>query len=321
MVSGISYYLYRLIKLWKKRRDPFAICLGVAPLAAMTAIGIHSYFDFNLHIPANFLMLAAIVAIGYSALHMERHHGREKMLYRYHIIPLRYKGALVLLLILGFITWIGSWTIRHFIAECYCSTETRSLTLNRDQNPPLEEIQKAIKWDQENAVYWRKMAWELIRIRAREMGDLGVSDEDRDRRQIEIIRAFEGAARINPFISRHHLRLGLEYTLLWGKPNYRQRYLPAADIAMQRAAYFAGEYQPYLHEGLGDYWVMRSKTIRLPNPTWHAAWEKAFWHYKEAGVLRGEHELEKMVERIKRHIRVYYPDETFVQRAIERITS
>ncbi len=283
----------------------------------MTAIAIHPYSGFNLHVHANFLMLAAMVAIGYSALHMERRHGREKMLYHYHIIPLRYKGILVLLLILGFITWIGSWTIRHFVAECYCNTVNS--TLNRDQNPPLKEIKKAIKWDQGNAVYWRKMAWELIRIRDREMGDLVVTDEDRDRRQMEVIRAFEGAARMNPFMSSHHWRLGLEYTQLWRRPDYLQRWLPAADIAMQRAAYFAGEYHPYLHEDLGNYWVMRSKTVQPPNPTWDAAWEKTFWHYKEAGALRGEHELKKMIERIKRHVRVYYPDETFIQRAIERI--
>lgn len=320
LVAGISYYLYRIMSLWKKRRDPFAICLGIAPLAAMTAIAIHSYSDFNLHIPANFLMLSAIVAIGYSALHMEGRHGREKMLYRYHIIPLRYKGILVLLMILGFMAWVGSWTIRHFVAECYCHTVTHYSTLNRDQNPPLKEIQKAIGWDQGNAVYWSKMAWELTRIRDREMGDLAVTEEGRYRRQMEIISAFEGAAKMNPFISRHHLRLGLEYTMFWQKPDRRQRWLPAADIAMQRAAYFAGENQPYLHEGLGDYWIMRSKTIQPPNPVWYEAWEKAFWHYKEAGALRGEHEQKKMIERIKRHIRVYYPDETFIQRAIERIS-
>lgn len=156
--------------MWRKRTDPFAICLGVAPLAAMTAMAIHSYSDFNLHIPANCLMLAAIMAIGHSALHLERHHGRDKTLYRYRIIALKYKGMLALLLILGFIVWNGFWTVRHFMAEAYCNTVTNS-TLNRDQNPPLEEIKKAIEWDRWNAQYWYKLAREVMRLR-----DLGIEE-------------------------------------------------------------------------------------------------------------------------------------------------
>jgi len=164
LLAGIFYYVYRTIRLWRKRTDPFAICLGVAPLAAMTAMAIHSYSDFNLHIPANCLMLAAIMAIGHSALHLERHHGRDKSLYRYHTIPLKYKGIFALLLVLGFIIWNGFWTIRHFIAEAYCNTVTNS-TLNRDQSPPLEEIKKAIEWDRWNAQYWYKLAREVMRLK------------------------------------------------------------------------------------------------------------------------------------------------------------
>ena len=135
LLVGMFYYVYRTMRLWRKRTDPFAICLGVAPLAAMTAMAIHSYSDFNLHIPGNCLMLAAIMAIGHSALHLERHHGRDKTLYRYRIMPLKYKGMLALLLILGFIVWNGFWTIRHFMAEAYCNTVTNS-TLNRDHGEP-----------------------------------------------------------------------------------------------------------------------------------------------------------------------------------------
>lgn len=157
------------MRLWRKRTDPFAICLGVAPLAAITAMAIYSYSDFNLHIPANCLMLAAIM-VGHSALHLERHHGRDKTLYRYRIIALKYKGMLALLLILGFIVWNGFWTVRHFMAEAYCNTVTNS-TLNRDQNPPLEEIKKAIEWDRWNAQYWYKLAREVMRLR-----DLGIEE-------------------------------------------------------------------------------------------------------------------------------------------------
>lgn len=41
-----------------------------------------AYSDFNLHIPANALVLVAIMAIGYAALHLERHHRRGVKNYR-----------------------------------------------------------------------------------------------------------------------------------------------------------------------------------------------------------------------------------------------
>ena len=124
LLVATSYFFYHTMRIWKKRSHPFAVCLGVAPLAAMSAMAIHSYSDFNLHIPANFLMLTAIMAIGYSALHLARHHGSDRMLYGYYIKPLKYKGVLALFLFLGLIIWNGQWTVRHFMAEAYCNTVT-----------------------------------------------------------------------------------------------------------------------------------------------------------------------------------------------------
>ncbi len=336
LLAGMFYYVYRTIRLWRKRTDPFAICLGVAPLAAMTAMAIHSYSDFNLHIPANCLMLVAIMAIGYSAFHLERHHGRDKTLYRYHIIPLRYKGIFALLLVLGFIVWNGFWVIRHFMAEAYCNTVTNS-TLNRDQSPPLEEIRKAIEWDRCNAGYWYKLAREMMRIRSTDFADYkderpvgwldGFNDwmkafkdsplhEIGDRKraiQSLIIRALEEAVRLNPFKAEYHLRLGWEYSYLWRLLDYHHKWLSAADISIDRAAYFAGEKNPYLHVHLGNYWILRSKTINPANPGWETAWAKARWHYKKAQEIDGS---KKMLKIITQYIWNYYPDKDIVLEAI-----
>jgi O-antigen ligase len=311
-LAGIFYYIYRTLRLWRKRIDPFAICLGVAPLAVITAMAIHSYSDFNLHIPANCLMLIAIMAIGYSALHLERHHGRDKTLYRYHIIPLKYKGILALLLVLGLIFWNGIWTIRHFIAEAYCNTVTNS-TLNRDQNPPLEEIKEAIKKDRWNAEYWYKLTRRLRKIRDSKMGSLEVDDEDRRRYQMEIIGAMEEAVRLNPFKAGYHIRLGWEYIYLWKDLDYRHRWLPAGDISMERAAYFAGEKNSYLHVQLGNFWVFRSKTINPAKPEWGTVWSKACWHYKKAQSLE---KRKRLAENIVKYVWKYYPDKEFVRKVL-----
>ena len=122
LLSGIFYYVFKTMHLWARRSDPYAVCLGVVPIVALAYIAVHSYSDFNLHVPANFLLLAAIMAIGYAALHLERHQRRDVMGYRYYELPLKYKGGVVLALILGLIGWTGYNTLRHFMGEVYCHT-------------------------------------------------------------------------------------------------------------------------------------------------------------------------------------------------------
>jgi O-antigen ligase len=303
LLAGVSYFIYRTMRLWRKRRDPFAVCLGVSPLAAMAAIAIHSYTDFNLHIPANFLMFVAVMAIGYSAIHLERHRVGDKTLYRYYVLPFRYRGALVLLLTLGVIFWTGFWTIRHFVAEAYCNTVTNS-TLNRDQNPRLGEIKKAISWDPWNAGYHYKLSRELMRLRNEALPIH--NPQFRIQNQMEIIRALEEAVRLNPLLAEFHARLGWEYAYLWRDSDDRKRWLSAADLSMERAAYFAGEKNPGLHVLMGNYWVVRSKTILPSEPEWDAVWAKAHWHYKKALNLE---EREDLAEEIHGFIRKFYPAE------------
>ena len=82
LAIGLTYYVFRTIKFWRRREDPYAVCIGVLPLVVLSCMAVHSCYDFNLHIPANFLILVAIMAIGHAALHLERHSHRDKMNYR-----------------------------------------------------------------------------------------------------------------------------------------------------------------------------------------------------------------------------------------------
>jgi O-antigen ligase len=312
LVVGVVYYIYRTLKLWRIRTDSFAICLGVTPLAAMTAMAIHSYSDFNLHIPANFLMFSAIIAIGYSALHLERRHGKDKSFSRYHIIPLKYKGGLVLLLVLGLILWNGLWAVRHFMAEAYCNTVTNS-TLNRDKDPPVEEIKQAIVWDSWNAEYWYNLARKLRKMREKEKEDLKLGGENRYRFQRDIISALEKAVRLNPLKAEYHIQLGWEYASMWKDPDFYRKWLPSADISMDRAAYLAGEKNPYLHVHLGNYWIFRSKTTYPSQPEWESAWSNAGLHYRRAQDLEKSKDLAR---KIANFIWRYYPDKDFIAKIL-----
>jgi O-antigen ligase len=309
LLAGLLYYLYRTIRLWRKRTDPFAVCLGVAPLAVMTAMAIHSYSDFNLHIPANCMMLAAIMAVGYSALCLERGRGPDSSFQQFHTVPLRYKGIVAVLTVLGCIAWNGVWVVRHFMAEASCNTVTNS-TLNRDQNPPLNEIQKAIDWDRWNAEYWYKRGRELIRLRDEALGNPEADYDIVRRFQIDAVKALEEAVQLNPFAPEYHMRLGWAYMYLREGRDCDGKWLRAADIAMERTAYFAGEKNPFLHAALGNYWIYRSKTMYSGNSEWEIAWTKARWHYKTAqSVEQGK----ALAENIATFVWRYYPDKRFVR--------
>ena len=217
-----------------------------------------------------------------------------------------------MIFMVGIILWSGFWTVRHFVAEAYCNTVSNS-TLNRDRNPPLNEIKQAIWWDPWNAAYRHKLGLELMRMR-----DKNISAQQsyvyNKANKMETVAAFEQAIRLNPFIAQYHQRLGWEYTYLWKEPDYHKKWLPAADISMGRAAYFAGQKNPSLHVDLGHYWTMRSKSLDPSDSRWRSSWAKACRHYKKAQVIDGS---TPMVKTIIKYIWTFYPDKSFVLEALE----
>jgi len=304
---GLGYYIFTVLRKWFSCSDPFCIGLGIAPVVAMVSIGIHSLSDFNLHRPANFMMLVAVAAIGHSALYLERHHRHEKLTYRFRRLPLRGYGGILLALAFAAALWSGTWTVRHFIAEAYCNT-VPNLTLNLEQRPPAEDIRSAIAWDPGNAEYPFLLGKELSEIRHKEILSSKRDVEWWYEEGNPIIMAFEDAIRLNPFRAESHMRLGWEYTYRNNFPDYMEVWLPAADISMDRAAHFTGtglEY-PHMQVDLGNYWTMRSKTFDPSDMKHQVAWTKALWHYKNAMKLD---KSGKLVEEITNYVKNFYPDE------------
>lgn len=223
----------------------------------------------------------------------------------YPIITQKYKALFLLALILGLFAWNGYWTIRHFAAEAHCNTVTNS-TLNRDQNPALEEIKEALSWNRHNAKYWHKRASALWGLRK---GREGASvDEEGLKQQMEIVTALEEAIRLNPFDPQYHALLGWEYSYLWQAPDYHEKWLTAADQSMDRAAHFAGKRAPRLRVTIGNYWIMRSKTLLPSDPLWETAWANARRHYRKA--MAGANGLN---EEIDRFVWRFYPDTSMIQ--------
>jgi tetratricopeptide (TPR) repeat protein len=229
------------------------------------------------------------------------------MLPRFSVALSRYKAFLVLFSVLGLLAGNAYWTIKNFVAEAYCNTVTNS-TLNRDQDPALEEIKKAVWWNRDNAKYWDKLAGKLWSLRNDREEPL--SDEESHKKQMEIISALEEAVRLDPFDAQSQVLLGWEYSYLWQDPDYQKKWLTAADRSMNRAAYFAGDKDPRLHVTIGNYWVMRSKTLLPSDPQWKTAWANARRHYEKARNLE---KTKALKDEIETFVWKFYPDEAMVR--------
>ncbi len=195
------------------------------------------------------------------------------------------------------------------MAEAWCNTVTNS-TLNRDTTPPLGEIRNAIGWDPCNGEYWYRLALELREIRKSEILKPDWKPEDQQKLHMEIIKALEQTIRLNPFPAKYHTLLGWEYTKMKQNAPYYENALPAADLSMERAAYFAGQKDPRLHVEMGNYWVMRSKTIYPIDPRWEAVFARACWHYKKARRLEKTKDLRDEIENF---VWRFYPDKELVR--------
>lgn len=285
LLGGLAWFFFRALRRWRKQSDDFAVCLGVAPFAALFALGIHSVSDFNLHRPANMMLLIAVIAIGTAALHLGRHR-RDGMQYAVRLIPMRGPGILLAGIAAGLMIWSGVWIFREFVAEIYCSTEL-NMTLNRDPNPPPAMIQSAMDWNPANARYPFKLAMASMAARDRLMQQPVPDRANWERSHEPIIAALERAVRLNPLNAISHVRLGWEYSYMWHRPDFISRWLPAADLSMDRAARMAGESAEYprLHIDMGHYWTMRSKIHGMDAPGREKAKAKAAWHYRKLLTL------------------------------------
>jgi len=313
LLTGMCYYGYRTLKHWKRRRDPFVVSLGAAPFTVMAALAFHSFFDFNLHIPANMLILTAVTAIGCRALHLKRHRGRGASI-PYYTIPFKSKKILLLLPILALSAWTGTWAIRHFMAESYCNTLHDTIRVNTIDTP-LENIRNAIRWDRYNAAYRYALAEELMKERdaverTRMSQDLDgkTGSAYSKSKQIEIMEALETAIRLNPFNASYYLRLGWECTFQWQAPDYTTIWLPMADRAIQAATRFAGEKNVYLHLEIGKYWTTRSKMHDLSTPLKKIYWNLARRRFVKALELESKQQKDRLKKEIEGFVRHYYPE-------------
>jgi O-antigen ligase len=69
LATGIALVFFlKTFRRWRQKRSMFGKCIGAGGLTSLVAMALHSFVDFNLHIPANALLFAVISAITYAAI-------------------------------------------------------------------------------------------------------------------------------------------------------------------------------------------------------------------------------------------------------------
>ncbi len=300
LVIGICLFFFKTGRLWRRRHDPYAVILYGTFLAIVVCLTIHSLADFNLHIPANCLVLSAISAIGYSALYLKKGQGGDRFLSRHMVLPLRFRGAIFLVVVTGLMVWAGTTAFRHFMGETYCHT-VRNQTLNRDIGPESDEILTALKWDKANAAYWSKLADALCREPVTPNVSRTVGGGTR-----LSIQALENAARLNPFNSWYHVRLARAYVDAWKQAGHYGPWLSQARISIQNATATAGT-DPYLYCEIGDFWVTVTKALSPEHPGVSPEWAMALKHYQQALDYELRYRRGRLLRKIETFVHACFP--------------
>jgi O-antigen ligase/tetratricopeptide (TPR) repeat protein len=248
---AFAIYITKMIRIWRRRRDFHALGIGAGVMAGLLSIGMHSYFDFNMHIPANPLTLAALLAIGYAAVHRQGHGHNESFFYRKREIPMtRYRRVGILALVL----FVSAFSVRsvgkHILAEAACPTEWNS-TLNLTWNPERSDIEKAIAYNPCNFEYHYKRAEHFMSLDA-------ASEKDEKAFHIEAQKSLEQAVRRNPARGMLWYELGTIYSS--GKYDlfdYLNKWLPLADECFDEGIKCA-PMNEYILFNVAWHWVWRA---------------------------------------------------------------
>ena len=110
------------------------------------------------------------------------------------------------------------------------------------------------------------------------------------------------------------LELGWAYTKRWQEPDFEDAWLPAADHAMDMAGLYSGAKDSRLHRDVGNYLLIRSKTLDPSSAFWNEALQKTGKHYRLALDLEKAGQRQKLLEDMRTTVWNDYPDPEMFER-------
>jgi len=187
--GGLLLFLIIVIKKWLERRHPFVRGITLGGTIGCIAILLHSGAEFNLHIPANILLLFIILGLTVATVHLKMRGEKEFSLLptRTFTLDTKVKQLLIYSLTLVLIICLSVSVIRGYLgARCFQLSKSQNNSMNpmNPSNPnnlftqSLNYLNKAIVYDPSNAKYhyelgqfyarlfsisWKEGVWELER--------------------------------------------------------------------------------------------------------------------------------------------------------------
>jgi len=254
IIAVFAAYLITMIRIWQKRRSPYALGIGAGVMIGMISIGIHSFFDFSMHIPANPLTLSVLMATGYLVLHRTGTAYQESFFYQVRTLPLTLWPRIGLMCLCLFILGGGIFgVVRHFRAEVHCPTEWNS-TMNLNWNPYLTDIEKAIAHNPGNAEYHARLAEYYM---GKQISDKTL----RERYNEKATESLKTAIHLNPGQGTYWYELGENCASKRYAPYpYLNQWLPLADHCFEISIRCAPNDVNIISK-VAKYWVRRSTML------------------------------------------------------------
>lgn len=218
-VATVGCFFWQVARLVRQANSPNDRALAIGSAAAVTALVVHSLVDFNLHIPANAMILAALggttVALG----------SGDNTRFRDPLPrPAKWSLALALVALAVLLGWTG---VRTTLAS-HAVWRGNDLRQTFEWDDALEQYARALELDPRSPSAFAEVG-ELYRLRSA----LAEGDDhraERERLAREAAAAFEKSVQLNSRDSEIFLRLGSAYELAADPARARQAYQQALQI-------------------------------------------------------------------------------------------
>jgi tetratricopeptide (TPR) repeat protein len=263
--GGFLWFLGACVIRWRQRHNPFSVGIGLGGMGAFVAIALHSLSEFNLHMPANALLLALITALLYRALYFEGHNDVQHpqtdarriavprpLLFGIVVLVLLAEGALA-------VSVLRDWRADMLARTVWNSTIPAT-------RPKDEDIVQAWRLAPGNATYWSMMA-ATVSGKPKLLARLG--KEIPPRMDADIYFLTEGVKR-NP--TSWVIWRNLGWAALTKMQRDPVRYLPLARNAFNRARGL----RPYAPRGHFEYGMAGLQAEALQPGKNGFMWKEAF---------------------------------------------
>ena len=230
------------------RSNKLALVLGAS--IGLVAILVHSFMDFNMHIPANALIAVTLMALLSSYLRF----ATERYWFTARIVP---KTLLTLALACGLI-YLGSQAARSAQESVWLMRADRS---KADSDTQITALKNAFAVDPKNFETARSLG-EAFRAKSWQNND-GYQEDAK-----EAMKWFKRAIALNPYDDSSYLRYGMCLDHLYEHAE-AFAYFDRAN-RMDPNSYFNNAYLGWHYSQIGDYaaareWFIRSHSLEWQN--------------------------------------------------------